>query len=83
MGNRSFPPTPSTEDPFVADEASLKASHVRHGATADEPAGRETEAEFEFGKRITEDLGFSIESSYTAIDNSGHFSSSSGEDSIS
>ena len=68
VGNRYFPPTPTTEDPFVSDEISLKVSQVRHGTTASESAHRETEAEFGIDKRITDDLGISIESSYKAID---------------
>lgn len=67
-GNRAFPATPTTEDPFVADEISLSLSRTRERSTASEPTRRETEFETGFGKRITEDLGLAIEGGYTIED---------------
>jgi hypothetical protein len=70
-GNRTFPVTPTTEDPFVADEISAKVTHSREDASDSEPVTRETEFEFEVEKRITENLGISVEGSYEIIEPEG------------
>lgn len=67
-GNRAFPATPLTEDPFVADEVSLTATRTREGSSASEPSVRESEFEAEIGKRLSPDLGITLESGYVIDD---------------
>lgn len=67
-GNRAFPATPTTEDPFVADEFALSAKRMREGSTPSSPTIRETEFEAEIGKRLTESLGLSFEGGYEIKD---------------
>ena len=60
-GNRFFPATPTTEDPFVADELSMPTTARRKtAARGDEPATLETSTSVEFSKRLTPQLGFGI-----------------------
>jgi hypothetical protein len=72
VGKRFFPATLTTDDPFVADELSLPTvSTERSNATDDEPPTRETEISAEFSKRITPDLGISVEDGYRILDPNG------------
>jgi hypothetical protein len=49
VGNRFFPPTLATDDPFAVDEFALpEITYVRNS----EPSNRETDAGFEFDKEI-------------------------------
>jgi hypothetical protein len=65
VGERFFPATLATDDPFVADELSAPTVSTRKmPAEGDEPITRETAYSFEFSKRITPDLGLSVEDSY-------------------
>lgn len=60
-GQRFFPATLVTDDPFVADELSLPTvSTFNNAATADSPVTRETEVSVDVAKRITRDLGIEI-----------------------
>ena len=57
-GKRFFPATPTTEDPFVADELALPTISQRRLASSDEaPATRLTSTSMEYAKRITSKLG--------------------------
>lgn len=68
VGNRFFPATLVTEDPFVADELSFPTiSSRRMPATGDEPATRETTFAVDVSKRITENFGISIGSQYKRL----------------
>ena len=67
-GNRAFPATPTTEDPFVADEFALSAQRTREGSTPSSPTVRDTEIEAEIGKRLTENLGLILEGGYEIED---------------
>jgi hypothetical protein len=67
-GNRAFPATPTTDDPFVSDELALSMSHTRQGSTAFSPTVRESEFEAEISKRLTEDLGLSFSGGYKIED---------------
>src|SRR5882757_6472539 len=67
-GNRSFPATPTTEDPFVADEFALSAKRTREASTPSSPTVRDTEIEAEIGKRLTQSLGLSFEGGYEIED---------------
>src|SRR6478752_5527888 len=61
VGQRFFPATIATDDPFVADELSLPTvSSVRMSGTEDSPASRQTTVSGEFSKRITDDFGLSL-----------------------
>src|SRR5512140_3527503 len=61
VGQRFFPATIATDDPFVADELSLPTvSSVRNDASADSPESRQTSISFDVSKRITEHLALSI-----------------------
>src|SRR5512140_3453218 len=61
VGQRFFPATIATDDPFVADELSLPTiASVRNDASADSPQSRQTSIAFDFSKRITENFGLSI-----------------------
>lgn len=61
VGQRFFPATIATDDPFVADELSLPTvSSVRMNAAEDSPASRQTTVSAGFSKRITQDFGFSL-----------------------
>ena len=67
-GQRFFPATLATEDPFVADELSLPTfSRRKTPAAGDEPASVETEASIEFAKSITPNLGISLEVPYQRL----------------
>lgn len=68
-GKRFFPSTLAIDDPFVADELSLPSVfHLKTPAKRDEPATRETEVSGEFSKRITRDLGLSLEGELVHLD---------------
>ncbi len=61
VGQRFFPATIATDDPFVADELSLPTiSSIRNNAGEDTPASRQTSLSAEFSKRITQNLGLSV-----------------------
>ncbi|HEY8051074.1 MAG TPA: hypothetical protein VIE63_18015 [Ramlibacter sp.] len=58
VGQRFFPATIATDDPFVADELSLPTfTTSRFNAGDDSPAGRETSLSVDFSKRITQNFG--------------------------
>jgi hypothetical protein len=61
IGQRFFPATIATDDPFVADELSLPTiSTSRFNASDDSPAGRQTTLSIDVSKRITENFGLEI-----------------------
>jgi hypothetical protein len=65
VGNRFFPATLNVDDPCVADELSLPTiSRFRNG---DDPSARELDISGEFSKRITENFGISVGSSWAHI----------------
>ena len=71
-GKRFFPATPTTEDPFVADELSLPTvTRQRFGAAGDKPASRETDFSFDVSKRITERLGIGFGGTYKQVEPAG------------
>jgi len=68
-GKRFFPATLAVDDPFVADELSLPTVvHRKVPARGDEPATRETEVSAELAKRLTRDLGVSLEGELVTLD---------------
>jgi hypothetical protein len=69
VGQRFFPATITTDDPFVADELSLPT--VSHQKTSVDPSVKETDITGEYSKRITPDIGFSIGTGWTHLDQLG------------
>ena len=65
VGNRFFPATIATDDPFAADELSLPT--VSHQNTGIDPSVKETDINGEFSKRITPDIGFSFATGWTHL----------------
>lgn len=69
-GKRFFPATPTTEDPFVADELSLPTLTQRRLAASDEgPASRLTTTSIDYTKRITSNFGVGFGASYLRFAN--------------
>src|SRR3954462_13547134 len=69
VGNRFFPATITTDDPFVADELSLPT--VAHQKTGTDPSVKVTNINGEFAKRITPDIGFSFGTPWTELEQAG------------
>src|SRR6476660_7940982 len=69
VGNRFFPATITTDDPFVADELSLPT--VAHQKTSADPSVKQTDINAEAAKRLTPDIGFSFGSGWTHLDQLG------------
>lgn len=58
VGQRFFPATIATDDPFVADELSLPTvTSVRNNAGDEGPASQQTSIAIDFSRRITEHFG--------------------------
>ena len=77
VGQRFFPATITTEDPFVADELSLPTLTVLPDPDSeDEPLRRETDVAIDVDKRITTDLGIGISTTWTHLEGRGPGSSS-------
>ncbi|HEY7787928.1 MAG TPA: hypothetical protein VIF33_05320 [Casimicrobiaceae bacterium] len=67
-GERFFPATLATDDPFVADELSLPTIFYRKSpANGGEPASRETDFAIDVSKRITENFGIGLAATYKTI----------------
>jgi hypothetical protein len=67
VGNRFFPATLNVDDPCVADELSLPT--ISAFKTGDDPAANELDVSAEFAKRITEDFGVSVGTTWTRLKN--------------
>ena len=65
VGNRFFPATLAIDDPCVADELSLPT--ISWTKSGDLPPIRETDISGEFSKRITDNFGISIGSTWTRL----------------
>jgi hypothetical protein len=65
VGNRFFPATLNIDDPCVADELSFPT--ISSFSTGDRPAARQLDISGEFSKRITEDFGISVGSTWSRI----------------
>jgi hypothetical protein len=63
VGGRFFPAMLTTDDPCVADEMSLPT--VSYNSA--NPAGRENDIEADFSKRITENFGITVASTWTWV----------------
>jgi len=72
VGQRFFPATLATEDPFVADELSLPTvSTVRNPPEGEDPATRETDVGVDISKRITPDFAIGIGETWQHLDPKG------------
>jgi hypothetical protein len=69
IGQRFFPATLSTDDPFVADEMSLPT--FTHQKTGTDPSVKETDIDFDFAKSITPDFGIVMGYGWTHLDQAG------------
>src|ERR1700676_2686246 len=69
VGQRFFPATLSTDDPFVADEMSLPT--FTHQKTGADPSVKETDVNFDFAKTITPDFGFVMGYGWRHLDQLG------------
>jgi len=65
VGARFLPATLITDDPCVADEMSLPT--ISWSQTADNPPAQEIDIGVDFSKRITEDFGIDVSSTWTQI----------------
>lgn len=63
VGGRFFPAMLATDDPCVADEMSLPTLQYNSA----NPSGREHDVEADFSKRITEDFGITVASTWTRV----------------
>ena len=63
VGGRFFPAMLATDDPCVADEMSLPTLQYNSA----NPSGWEHDVEADFSKRITEDLGITVASTWTRV----------------
>jgi hypothetical protein len=69
IGQRFFPATLTTDDPFVADEMSLPT--VSHQKTGTDPSVKETAIDFDFAKRITPEFGIVMGYGWKHLDQLG------------
>ncbi len=63
VGARFFPATLTTDDPCVADEMSFPTIQLNSA----NPSGHENDIEGDFSRRITEDFGISVSSTWTRV----------------
>src|SRR5947209_1154873 len=65
VGDRFFPPTISTDDPFAVDELALPTlSYVKNGPSEDGPGNHEFGAGFEFDKEIFPHFALGVSETY-------------------
>ena len=67
VGPRFFPATLAVDDPFVADELSLPTFQRRKLPSDDGPASTQTDWSVDYTKRITENFGIGIGTTYRRI----------------
>jgi hypothetical protein len=79
VGDRFFPPTLATDDPFAVDELALpEVTYVRNEG----PPSRETDVGFEFDKEIFPGFALGISDFYTSQKGVGHNPSAYGWDNL-
>ena len=67
-GNRFFPPTIQTDDPFAADELAFPTLSIfKNPAGEGSPATRETDAGFEFDKEILPKFALGLSENYLSL----------------
>lgn len=70
-GKRFFPTTLAVDDPFVNDEFSLTANHIKEPGEEDEPSIRATEVSAEWSKALTPNFGIFFEGEFRNLDPEG------------
>jgi hypothetical protein len=70
-GDRFFPPTVSTDDPFATDEFSIGASSFNNPASADGPKTREVDVTGEFDKEIFPKFALGVSGTYINLNPQG------------
>ena len=71
-GQRFFPATITTDDPFVADELSLPTvSTFRNPASGDTPETQETDISMDISKRITPNFGIGFGATWQHLEPKG------------
>ncbi len=73
-GDRFFPPTVSTDDPFATDEFSVTASTFNNPAASDgsSPKTREVDVSSEFDKEIFPKFALGVSGTYINLDPQGN-----------
>ena len=73
-GDRFFPPTVSTDDPFATDEFSIGVSTLNNPAASDgsSPKTREIDVSSEFDKEIFPKFALGVSGTYINLDPQGH-----------
>jgi hypothetical protein len=65
-GSRVYPVTLTLDDPGVADEVTLpQIAYTRQAADAGPGPGHDTDIQFEYDKRLTDEFGFAFNDDYT------------------
>jgi hypothetical protein len=64
VGDRFFPATITTEDPFAVDELSLTGTYFKQPGEDGEPQTREIDGGFEFAKEILPGFAVGVEDTY-------------------
>jgi hypothetical protein len=72
VGDRFFPPTIQTDDPFATDEFSLGFSSFNNPASDDGPKTREIDVSSEFDKEIFPKFALGISGTYINLEPSKH-----------
>jgi len=70
-GKRIFPTTLAIDDPFVMDEFSLLANHIKGPGTPEEPATRATAISAEYTARITPHFGIFLGGEFRHLEPNG------------
>ncbi len=71
-GSRVYPVTLTLDDPGVADEATLPQIVYTRAASGDGPGpGHDTTFQFEYDKRLTDNVGFAINDGYNVNQTNG------------
>src|SRR5277367_293754 len=73
-GDRFFPPTIQTDDPFATDEFNITASSFNNPAASDgsSPKTREVDVSSEFDKEIFPKFALGVSGTYINLDPQGH-----------
>ena len=71
-GDRFFPPTIQTDDPFATDEFSLSYSHFNNPANDDGPKTREIDVSSEFDKEILPKFALGISGTFINLEPTKH-----------
>lgn len=81
-GARVFPVTLTLDDPGVADELTLpQIVYTRSGADGGPGPSHDTSVQFEYDKRLTDEIGFAFNDDYT-IDQTSHAKTEAGWDDL-